>query len=202
MKEMAKNQPPKMDPKDLADLAKQFDKMDPKAKEEMKKKFDETMKDPKKREELKKLAEQMAKNSTPEQRKQWNEMLKQLGGPDYIDQGKPDPADPRNKLKAAELTLDKFKKNKIGEELNWTDAQIAQWIKDQEAVIDALQKRVDKGDWTVDRTKRPVVGGGIVKPDLGAKDHTDGSGDKKYAPPSGYVDPYKKFLGGATEPKK
>jgi hypothetical protein len=202
MKEMEKNQPPKMDPKDLSDLAKEFDNMDPKAKEELKKKFDEEMKDPKKREELKKKAEEMAKNSTPEQKKQLNEMLKQLGGPDYVDDGKPDPADPRNKLKAAELVLDKFKKDRIGEKLDWTDEQIAKWIKDQEAVIDALRNQVQKGDWGPDRTKRPVVGSGIVKPDLGAKDGNDGIKGTNYAPPSGYIDPYKKLLGGSAEPKK
>jgi hypothetical protein len=202
MKEMAKNQPPNTDSNDLADLAKEFDKMDPKAKEELKKKFEEEMKDPKKREELKKKAEEMAKNSTPEQKKQLNEMLKQLGGPDYIDDGKPDPADPRNKLKAAELVLDKFKRDGIGEKLNWTDEQVAKWIKDQEAVINALRNQVQKGDWGPDRTKRPAVGSGIVKPDLGAKDGNDGLRGGKYAPPSGYVDPYKKLLGGSAEPKK
>jgi collagen type III alpha len=202
MKEMAKNPPPKMEPKDLADLAKEFPKMDPKAKEEMKKKFEETMKDPKKREELKKQAEEMAKNSTPQEQKQFNEMLKELGGPDYLDTGKPDPADPRNKLKAAELVLDKFKKDNIGESLNWTPEQIAKWIKDQEAAIDALRKQVEKGDWAIDRGKRPAIGGGPVKPNIGTKEGNDGTRDGKYAPPSGYIDPYKKFAGSSTEPKK
>jgi collagen type III alpha len=202
IKEMAKNQPPKMDPKDLADLAKEFDKMDPKAKEELKKKFEEEMKDPKKREELKKMAEEMAKNSTPEQKKQFNDMLKQLGGPDYIDDGKPDPADPRNKLKAAELILEKFKNDKIGPKLDWTDEQIAKWVKDQEAVIEALRNQVQKGDWGPDRNRNTPTRGGIVKPDLVGKDGKDGNVGGKYAPPAGYVDPYKKLLGGAAEPKK
>lgn len=202
MKEMAKNPPPPMDPKDLKDLAKEFEKMDPKAKEEMKKKFEETMKDPKKREELQKLAEQMAKNTTPEQQKQFNEMLKQLGGPDYKDINKPDPADPRNRLKSAEMTLEKFKKDDIGRKLDWSDEQIARWIKDQESVIAALKQQVEKGEWTIDRTRAAPGGGGIVKPETVGKDKSDTLSATRYAPPSGYVDPYKKFTTGSTEPKK
>src|SRR5205085_82006 len=157
-----------------------------------------------KREELQKLAEQMAKNSPPEQKKQLDEMLKQLGGPDYIDVIKPDPADPRNKLKAAELLLEKFKKDdKIKHELGWTSEQEAKWMKDQEALIAALRQQVEKGDWAIDRSKRSTIGGGIVKPEVGKKDDTDVIRGTKYAPPSGYVDPYKKFTtGGTSEPKK
>lgn len=202
--EMAKNQDSKMDPKDLDQLAKEFDKMDPKDKEELKKKFDEMMKDPKKREEMKKRAEEMAKNATPEQKKRLDDMMRQMAGGEYLDQGKPDPADPRNKLKAAELVLEKFKKDekKLTGELGWTEEQKAKWIKDQEAAIEALRKQVEKGDWTTDRNRR-TPNDGIVKPEFNPKDGTDGSRTGRYAPPSGYIDPYKKLTtGGASQPKK
>jgi hypothetical protein len=192
-----------MDPKDLDQLAKDFDKMDPKDKEELKKKFEEMMKDPKKREEMQKRAEEMKKNATPEQKKRFDDMMRQMAGGNYVDEGKPDPADPRNKLKAAELVLEKFKRDpKIVDELGWTEEQRAKWIKDQEAAIEALRKQVDSGDWTRNRNV-PTHGGGIVKPELTPKDGNDGSRTGRYAPPSGYVDPYKKFTtGGASQPKK
>jgi hypothetical protein len=184
--EMAKDQPqPKVDPKDLAELAKEFDKMDPKAKEELKKQMDEAMKDPNKREEMKKKAEEAAKNMSPEQKKQFDDMMRQLAGKDYLDEGKPDPADPRNKLKAAELVLDKFKKNeKAVEALGWTEEQKAQWIKDQEAVIEGLRKQVETGDWTRNRNVTTPGSGGIMKPELGERKSGDVIRGGRYAPPS------------------
>ena len=65
-------------------------------------------------------------------------MMQQLGG-DFPDlEGKPDPADPRNKLKAAELLLDKFKKNITDEEFEErleldARSRSTEWMKDQEA---------------------------------------------------------------------
>ena len=209
--EMAKNQPPKdIDPKDLAEMAKEFEKMDPKAKEELKKKFDEMMKDEKFREEMKKQAEQMAKQPrSPEEQRQLNEMLKQLGGGFPEIKGTPDPADPRNRLKAAELLLDKFKKNmtneEFGQQLKWTDEQKAQWIKDQEATIAALRKEVQKADWRGGgRDVRSPVNTGPNSVKLDPKEAGNERRGTATPPPSGYADPYKKFTGGnqSSEPKR
>jgi hypothetical protein len=122
---------------------------------------------------------------------------------------KPDPADPRNKLKAAELTLERFKKDeKVREELHWTDEQIAKFIKDQEALIAALRKQAEKGDWRSDRSARGGLPGGPTKADFQPTGSGDGSRGARAAPPSGYGDPYKKFTtdqsGGpkAGEPKR
>jgi hypothetical protein len=206
--EMAKKDPPKLDPKDLKDLAEKFDKMDPKAREELKKQLEEAMKDPKVREEMKKQADEMAKQpKTPQQQQQFDELMRQLGGSYPEFQGTPDPADPKNRLKAAELVLDKFKKNITDEEfakrLGWTKEQVDQWMKDQEATIAALRKQAESGEWRNPRTGRSPVAGGLVRPDLAPKDGTDASRAGRYAPPPGYVDSYRKFTTGTTsEPKK
>src|SRR6478609_5734464 len=133
------------------------------AKKELRKKFEEAMKDPKTREEYEKLAKEMAKQpKTPEEQKQFEDLMRHMGGhfPDYV--GKPDPADPRNKLKSAELLLDKFNKDRAGliKQLGWTQEEADKWVKDQEATIAALRKQAEKGDWRTDRNVRPTVGGG------------------------------------------
>jgi hypothetical protein len=203
MNDMAKNE---QDAKDLKDLAKQFDKMDPKAKEELKKKMEEAMKDPKKREEMKKAAEQLAKQpKSPQEQQQFDEMMRQVGGnfPEFP--GKPDPADPRHKLKSAELLLEDFKKKRkdIQPELRWTDDQAEKWMKDQEAAIAALRKQVEKGEWISNRSTAVPGTGGIVKPTVNVDDKNNPLNGGKYGPPSGYIDPYKKFTGGgAAEPKR
>jgi hypothetical protein len=209
--EIAKNQPPKPDAKDLQDLAKQLDKMDPKAKEELRKKFEEAMKDPKTREEYEKLAKEMAKQpKTPEEQKQFEDLMHHMGGhfPDYV--AKPDPADPRNKLKSAELLLEKFNKDraKLIEQLGWTQEQADKWAKDQEATIAALRKQAEKGDWRTDRNVRPTVGGGPTKVTLDPKNGGDLKKGSQAPPPPGYVDPYRKFTtdgsnaGKAGEPRR
>jgi len=209
--EVAKNQPPKPDPKDLQDLAKQLDKMDPKAKEELRKKFEEAMKDPKRREEFDKLAKEMAKQpKTPEEQKQFEDLMHQMGGhfPDYI--GKPDPADPRNKLKSAELLLEKFNKDraKLVQQLGWTEEQAKKWAKDQEATIAALRKQAEKGDWRTTRNVKPAPGGDPTRVSLEQKDGGNLQKGGQAPPPPGYVDPYRKFAtdgsdaGKAAEPKR
>lgn len=206
--EMAKKDPPKFDPKDLKDLAEKFKNMDAQAKENLRKKTEEALKDPKTRDEVKKAAEEMAKNATPEQKKEFDEMMRQLAGnnPEFV--SNPDPADPRNKLKAAEMVLDKFKKNITNEDfvktLKWTEEQQAQWIKDQEAVIAALRKQAEKSDWRTDRNVASPIKGGPTTIKLDPKTGNDPLFGGKPALPSGYTDAYKKFAGGgsATDPKK
>ena len=203
--EMAKKDGPKTD--DLKDLAKEFEKLDPEAKEKMKKDFEDAMKDPKKREEMKQKADEMAKNATPEQKKQFDDMMRQMPGGEELYESKPDPADPRNKLKAAELMLDKFKKNvtndEFGKNLKWTEEQKAKWIKDQEATIEALRRQSEKGDWRVGSGGRSPVSGGPAPIKLDPKAGPDALRGGTFAPPAGYVDPYKKFTGGgASVPKK
>jgi hypothetical protein len=211
--EMAKNQPtPKPeDGKDLQELAKQLDKMDPEAKEKLRKQVEEAMKNPETAEKLKKAAEEMAKKpKSPEEQKQFDELMRTLGGDFPNIPGKPDPADPRNKLKATELRLEQFKKDKVAQDkLGWTQEQIDQWIKDQEALVAALRKQVEKGDWQRDRNVASPLSGGPARPGLEAKGGNDvKGGGGRYAPPSGYGDPYKKFTtdqsGGAkpAEPKR
>jgi hypothetical protein len=209
--EMAKNQPPKPDAKDLQELAKQIDKMDPKAKEELRKKFEEAMKDPKTKQEFDKLAKEMAKQpKTPEEQKQFEDLMHQMGGhfPDYI--GKPDPADPRNKLRSTELLLEKFNKDraKLIEQLGWTQEQADKWAKDQEATIAALRKQAEKGDWRQNREARSPTAGGPTPVTLDPKDGGNLQKGGQAPPPPGYVDPYRKFTtdgsnaGKAGEPKR
>jgi hypothetical protein len=209
--EMAKNQPPKPDAKDLQDLAKQLDKMDPKAKEELRKKFEDAMKDPKTKEEFDKLAKEMAKQpKTPEEQKQFEDLMHQMGGhfPDYI--GKPDPADPRNKLRSAEMLLEKFNKDraKLIPQLGWTEEQAEKWAKDQEATIAALRKQAEKGDWRTNREVKSPTAGGPTPVTLNPKDGGNLQKGGQAPPPPGYVDPYRKFTtegsnaGKAGEPKR
>ena len=106
-------------------------------------------------------------------------MRKSLGGGFPETKSKPDEADPRHKLKAAELLLEDFKKKLEDEKfkpdlLKWTDEQVAQWIKDQEAAIAALRKQAEKGDWRTDRDARsPLKTGGPSQIKLDAKDSKD-----------------------------
>jgi hypothetical protein len=206
--EMAKNGPPKMKPEDLKDLAQKLKDMDPKAKEELKRQLEEAMKDPERRKELEKAAQEMAKNMPPEQKQQFDEMMRSLGGDFVSPPGKPEQADLKNKLKSAELLLDKFKKNVTDEEfrkkLNWGDDQIAQWMKDQEAAIAAMRKQMENSNFRTDRNVRPPLGGGPSSIKLDEKKGNDPLNGGRYAPPSGYVDPYKRFTGSgqATEPKR
>jgi len=86
--------------------------------------------------------------------------------------------------------------------LNWTDEQVEKWQKDQEAAVAALRKQAEKGDWIGDRTRAAPGTGGIAKPTVNADDKNDPLRGGKYAPPSGYIDPYKKFTGSAAEPKR
>ena len=211
--EMAKNSPPKGDTPDLKDLADKLDKMDPEAKEKLRKQLEEAMKDPKTREELDKAAKEMARQpKTPDQQKKFDELMRQMGGhfPDYV--GTPDPADPRNKLKSAELLLEKFKKNVTDEEfqkrLGWTPEQIDKWMKDQEEAIAALRKQAEKGDWRTNRDVKSPAAGGPSAVQLDPKEAGKLLRGGQAPPPPGYVDPYKKFTtepaggGGATEPKR
>jgi hypothetical protein len=211
--QMAKNQPPQADPKDLKDLAEKLDKMDPEAKEKLRKQLEEAMKDPKTREEMEKAAKEMAQQpKTPDQQRKFDELMRQMGGhfPDYV--GTPDPADPRNKLKSAELLLEKFKKNitdkEFQERLGWKQEQIDRWMKDQEATIAALRKQAEKGDWRTSNNVRPPTAGGPSPVNLEPKQGGDLLRGGQAPPPPGYVDPYKKFTteqsGGprAAEPKR
>jgi collagen type III alpha len=206
--EMAKNGPPPINPEDLKDVAEKLKDMDPKAKEELKRQLEDAMKDPERRKELEKTAQEMAKNMPPEQKKQWDDMMRSLGGDFVSPPGKPEQADLANKLKSAELLLDKFKKNVTDEEfqkrLGWTKEQEAQWIKDQEATIAAMRKQMENSNFRTDRTARSAVGGGPTPIKLDPKAGNDPLQGGRYAPPSGYVDPYKRFTGGgsATEPKR
>ncbi|WP_020473981.1 hypothetical protein [Zavarzinella formosa] len=203
--EMAKN-PPKADPKDLKDLKDLMDKMkktDPKEHEEAKEKLKEAMKDPKIREQMEKLKEQMAKNQEdPAKQKEFADIMKELGGGNPEDNGKPDPADPRNKLKAAELMLDKFKKNLTDDEFNqslkWTEDQKAEWIRKQEATIAELKKQAEKGDWNTNRMVRPTTDKGPASVKFDPKSGVDPLRGGRYAPPAGYADPYKKFTEEAS----
>jgi hypothetical protein len=139
-------------------------------------------------------------------------LMNQLGGNFPENKGTPDPADPRNKLKSAELLLDKFKKNITDEEfkksLRWDDKQIEQWMKDQEATIAALRKQAEKGDWRTSRNERSPIGGGPVRPGLEAKQGGNLQTGSKAPPPPGYLEPYKKFTaeqsggGREMEPKR
>jgi hypothetical protein len=209
--EMAKNQPPKPDAKELEDLAKQLDKMDPKAKEELRKKFEDAMKDPKTREEFEKLAKEMAKKPrTPEEQKQLNELLRNMGGDFPNIPGIPEQADLQNKLKSHELLLEKFNKDraKFVEQLGWTQEQADQWVKDQEKAIAALRKQAEKGDWRQNREAKSPTAGGPTPVALDPKDGGNLQKGGQAPPPPGYVDPYRKFTtdglnaGKAGEPKR
>ena len=195
--EMAKN-PPKTDPKELKELAEKMKNADPKQREEAKEKLKEAMKDPKAREQMEKLREQMAKNmEDPARKKEFEDMMRELGGGNPEDYGKPDPADPKNRLKAAELMLEKFKKNVSDDDFNktlkWTEQQKADWLKQQEATIASLRKQAEKGDWNGNRNVRPSNDKGPTSVKLDPKNGVDPLRGGRYAPPAGYADSYKRF---------
>jgi hypothetical protein len=199
--EAAKNDQKKLDPKDLQDLAKKLDGMSEKEKQDLAKKFEEAMKDPELQEQMKKQADQVAKNGTQEEKKQFDDLMKQLNGGQFPDLGgKPDPADPKNRLKAAELTLDDFKKRladgelkKKLEEAGWTQADIDRWMKDQQATIEALRQQALKGEWRDRTAKSAAKNNGPEKIGVDGKTGGDLVRPGQYAPPSGYADPYKQF---------
>jgi hypothetical protein len=159
------------------------------------------MKDPELQEQMKKQADQVAKNGTQEEKKQFDDLLKQLNGGKFPDLGgKPDPADPKNRLKAAELTLDDFKKRladqKFKEKLEkagWTQADIDRWMKDQQATIEALRQQALKGEWRDRTAKSAAKNSGPEKIGVEGKTGGDVLQPGQYAPPSGYADPYKQF---------
>ena len=111
--EMAKNQPPKPDAKDLRDLAKQLDKMDPKAKEELRKKFERGDEGPEDAggDTRRWPRRWLSSRRRREEQKQFDDLMNQMGGTSRTTRA-PDPADPRNKLKSAELLLEKFKEDR------------------------------------------------------------------------------------------
>ncbi|MEZ6142960.1 MAG: hypothetical protein R3B84_20540 [Zavarzinella sp.] len=208
-KEMAKN-PPKMDGKDLADMVKKMNEnLDPKEKEKQQKQFEEMMKDENLRKKMQDMAKEMQK--TPEGKKQLEDFLKNMGGT-VNNEFTPLVADPRNRLKSAELLLDKFKKNISDEEfrksLNWTDAEWQEWMKNQEALISALKKQVASSDWNGDKTQASVLDKGPRKVTLEPGANGDLLRGGRYAPPPGYENAYRDFtktLSGVkptTQPRK
>ncbi len=194
--EMAKN-PPKPEPGDkekLKDLVNELKNTDPKKRDEAKEKLKEAMKDPKVREQMDKLKEQLANGpQDPAQQKAFNDLMNEVAGRNTEDTGTPDPADPKNRLKAAELLLENFKKPEVKEKLNWTAAEQAEWLKKQEATIANLKKQVAQGDWNPNRNVRPKNDKGPAAVKLEPKDGADALRGSRYAPPAGYADPYKKF---------
>jgi len=194
--EMAKN-PPKADPKDtdkLKEMLEEAKNADPKTQEAAKQKLKEALKDPKVREQMEKLKEQMAKNQQdPAKKKEFDDLMNTLGSGNPEDKGTPDPADPKNKLKAAELLLEKFKKPDVKDALKWTDAEKDAWLKKQEATIADLKQQAEKGDWNPNRTVRPTTDKGPAAVKLDPKAGNDPLRGGRYAPPPGYADPYKKF---------
>ena len=103
------------------------------------------------------------------------------------------------------VTVGQTPEDKFREYLKWGDDQIAQWMKDQEAAIAAMRKQMENSSFRTDRSARSAVGGGPTPIKLDPKGGNDAVGGGRYAPPSGYVDPYKRFTGGggaATQPKR
>ncbi len=205
--EMAKNGPPPIDPKDLADLMKDLDKdADPKKREEAKKKLEEQLKDPKNREKLEKAMEEMRKNDKDGKfEKMFENMRNQVAGSEKVNPWKSDPADPRNKLKAAELMLEKFKRNVTNEEfiknLGWTKDDQEKFIIDQEKKIGQLKAAVDAlGPNMIDRTGMSGLNTGPSKVVIDPKDSTNPLRGSRYTPPGSYGDTFKKLTGpGANE---
>lgn len=205
--EMAKQGPPPIDPKDLADLMKDLAKeADPQKREQAKQKLEEQLKDPQNREKLEKAMEEMRKNDPEGKFKKWfDDFRRQVAGSEKVDPWKSDPADPRNKLKAAELLLEKFKRNITNEEfvrnLGWTKEDQEKFILDQEKKITDLRNLIDAmGPNIIDRTGTSGLNTGPSKVVIDPKEVTDPLRGSRYTPPGSYGDTFKRLTNpGAKE---
>jgi hypothetical protein len=205
--EMAKQGPPPLDPTDLADLMKDLAKeADPQKREQAKQKLEEQLKDPQNREKLEKAMEEMRKNYPEGKFKKWfDDFRRQVAGSEKVDPWKSDPADPRNKLKAAELLLEKFKRNITNEEfvknLGWTKEDQEKFILDQEKKITDLRNLIDAmGPNMIDRTGTSGLNTGPSKVVIDPKEVTDPLRGSRYSPPGSYGDTFKRLTNpGAKE---
>jgi hypothetical protein len=107
----------------------------------------------------------------------------------------------KNRFKAGELTLERFKKNITNEEfrkeLGWTDEQIAAYMKKKELQLKALNSQIaaaEKGDLPTSRTgKSSLNAGGVERIVVDPKESSGASASGKFIAPPGFSDPYRRF---------
>jgi collagen type III alpha len=170
--------------------------------------------------QIKDLEEKLAKKEADEAGKQ-GEVGKHDGkkaGGNSTEEAQPGSvADLKNKVKAGELTLERFKKNITNEEfqkqLGWTKEQIEAYERkkaQQLADLKAKLAAAERGDLPPPREKGPslIDRGGPEKVSLDGKDGNNPLQGGKFTPPPGFGDPYKRFteevsgLRPAAEPAK
>ena len=66
----------------------------------------------------------------------------------------------------------------------------------------ALAKQAEKGDWRDNRRVTSPIPGGPTPVIIDKKDGNDPRGGGRFAPPSGYVDPYKNSRAEASRPNR
>jgi hypothetical protein len=231
----------KIDPKDVQKLIKDMQSKDLNDIEQAEKKLDEIMNDAAKREDLKNQVGEMLKD--PQQSKEVQQALEKLKehldkriakqnpgkSGDVVDHTGKKPADNeaanpspgslpdlKNRFKAGELTLERFKKNITNEEfrkeLGWTDEQIAAYMKKKELQLKALNSQIaaaEKGDLPTSRTgKSSLNAGGVERIVVDPKESSGASASGKFIAPPGFSDPYRRFtdeMSGSprtSEPKR
>jgi hypothetical protein len=210
----------KIDPKDVQKLIKDMQSKDLKDIERAEKKLNEIMNDPAKREDFQNQVGEMLKD--PQQSKEVRQALEKLKeiakqnpgkSGDVVDHTGKKPADNettnatpgsvadlKNRFKAGELTLERFKKNITNEEfrkeLGWTDEQIAAYMKKKELQLKALNSQIEaaqKDDSPTSRTGKSSLNGGVEKIDADPKESSGASASGKFIAPPGFSDPYRRF---------
>jgi hypothetical protein len=172
--------------------------------EKRKKELDDLVNDPKQREELKKQLEQ-ARKDRKDGKGDSSELAKTGGGADNTPPPSAMESDPRNKLKAAQLQLEDFKREQYGtvpERLNWTPEQYKKFLDDLENRVQKLEKEVE----SYEEARRAELGKPTIKLDSAGKvdeaknvvDPVGRKGGAGFAPP-GFADPVNKFREAAKK---
>jgi hypothetical protein len=113
-------------------------------------------------------------------------------------------AELRNKVKAGELQLERFKRNVTNEqlkkELGWTDKQMAEYLAKKAKQIAELKNQLEmavKGELPMPRVGASPLDG-PEKITLEAKDGSNPLQGGKYIAPPGFGDPYRRFTEEAS----
>jgi hypothetical protein len=173
--------------------------------EKRKKELDDTLKDPEQREALKKKIEEQVKKDRKNSKGDSSQLATTGGGEDSSTAKSATENDPRNRLKAAQLQLENFKREQYGvvpDRLNWTPDEYDGFLKNLENRVRRLEKEAEAHEEALrNAPAKPTIAiGGAEK--VGERENvvsTPGlKGGAGLAPP-GFAEPVDKFRKAAQK---
>jgi collagen type III alpha len=229
---------PKIDPKDLQDALNNLNNKDDAKRQEARDKLDRTVGEPARKqaeqlmddlnskdpdrqarareqlEQMSRKAEQMSKQGPPEGKfdpgggNKFDEKFGPHGGNPDPKNAPPIADDPKNRAKSAELTLDRFERNRynrdLQDKLGWTQEDYDRFLSDYRREVERLRREANEADLAgptpVGPMPRPVDinAGGRIDGGPGAAPGAAGVGGPSYAAP-GFGDALRRFQQGATQ---